>query len=134
MNQLRRAASRHATLLKNSGALAFAAASAAVLGFAYWWLAARCFSPDAMGKASALLSLMGFAGLLGDAGLGTLLAGEIIRNPKTQHGLIMAAILVALFLSVAVSGIGLWLLGLSFAASQGLTSDLASNARGLAAL
>jgi O-antigen/teichoic acid export membrane protein len=70
---------------------------------------------------------MGLVGLLGDAGLGTLLAGEIIRNPKTQHGLIMAAILVALFLSVAVSGIGLWLLGLSFAASQGLTSDLASN-------
>ena len=54
-----------ATLVVNSGALAIGAVSTAGLGFAYWWLAARLFPPEAIGKASAILSVIGLIGLLG---------------------------------------------------------------------
>src|SRR5579885_1396372 len=74
---------------------------AAVLGFAYWWLAARICPPEVVGLASAYLSLMGLVGLLGEAGLGTLLAGEIMRHPGRERALTVAAGCAA----VIVSGI-----------------------------
>lgn len=114
---------RHAELVKNSGAIAIGTGAAAALGFVYWWLAARSFSPEAIGKASALLSLMGLAGILGEAGLGTLLTGEIIRRPGCQRGLIAAAALAALVLSLGASGLGLLLLSLASGALGGVNSS-----------
>ncbi len=104
---------RHAALARNSGALAAGTVGTAALGFLYWWLAARCFSPAAIGKASALLSVMGLVGLVGEGGLGTLLTGEIIRRPRHQRGLISAAALTGLVLSVAAGGLGVIILGLT---------------------
>ena len=98
---------KHAVLFKNSGAIAIGSISAAVLGFVFWWLVARSFSPEVIGKASAFISLMAFIGLIGEGGLGTLLIGEIIRWPGREHGLISAAALVALSLSLAAGVIGL---------------------------
>jgi O-antigen/teichoic acid export membrane protein len=82
---------KSATLVTNSGALAIGTMTAAGLGFVYWWLAARMFPPEVIGNASALLSVMGFVGLLGEAGLGTLLTGEIVRHPGRGPGLVAAA-------------------------------------------
>ncbi|HEX5452579.1 MAG TPA: hypothetical protein VFX06_02205 [Stellaceae bacterium] len=114
ISQVRATSSQHAVLVKNSGALAIGTGATAVLGFVYWWLAAQYFPPAAIGRASALLSLMGFVGLLGDAGLGTLLAGEIIRRPGQEAGLISAAALTVLTLSLAAGGVGLVISDLTF--------------------
>jgi len=108
---LRQASLRHGALVKNSGAIAIGTGASAVLGFAYWWLAARSFSPEAIGKASALLSLMAFVGTLGEAGLGTLLTGEIVRQPERQRGLVAAAALAGLSMALVLGGVALLLLG-----------------------
>ncbi len=125
---MRLASARHATLVTNSGALAFGTGATAALGFLYWWLAARSFAPEVIGKASALLALMSLAGLVGEGGLGTLLTGEIIRRPGSQHGLIAAAALVGLLLSVGAGGLGLILVGLfTSGASGNVQSDAFSD-------
>lgn len=109
-SRLRSVAERHATLVKNSGALAIGTGATAVLGFVYWWLAARSFPPEVIGKASALLALMNLVGIVGEAGLGTLLTGEIVRRPDSHRGLIAAAALSATLLSFGAGAIGLLLL------------------------
>ncbi len=101
--RLLKAARKSAGLLRNSGALTIAAIVSACLGFCYWWLAARLFPPEAIGRASALLSVMGLLGLLGDAGLGTLLVGEICRSPGKVRGLVGAAAVVAFGLAVTLA-------------------------------
>ncbi|MDB5500860.1 MAG: polysaccharide biosynthesis protein [Tardiphaga sp.] len=101
--RLLKAARKSAALLRNSGALTVAAIVSACLGFCYWWLAARLFPPEAIGRASALLSVMGLLGLLGDAGLGTLLVGELCRSPGKVRGLVGAAAVIAFGLAVALA-------------------------------
>ncbi|MER8824341.1 hypothetical protein NKH70_32255 [Mesorhizobium sp. M0991] len=98
--RVRRALQKSATLVTNSGALAIGTIAAAGLGFVYWWLAARLFPPEVIGKASALLSVMGLVGLLGEAGLGTLLMGEIVQHPGKERGLVAAAACVGVALAV----------------------------------
>jgi O-antigen/teichoic acid export membrane protein len=102
-----RAYTKHSVLVKNSGALAIASVGTAILGFVYWWLAARLFPAEVIGKASAFISLMAFIGVIGDGGLGTLLTGETIRWPGRESGLISAAAVTALCLSLATGGVGL---------------------------
>ncbi|MER9228581.1 hypothetical protein NKI39_23665 [Mesorhizobium sp. M0664] len=87
----------------NSGALAIGTIAAAGLGFVYWWLAAQLFPPEVIGKASALLSVMGLVGLLGEGGLGTLLVGEIVRHPGRERGLVAAAACVGVALAVGLA-------------------------------
>ncbi len=99
-HRLRRAIQLNATLVTNSGALAIGTTATAGLGFIYWWLAARLFPPEVIGKASGLLSVMGLIGLLGEAGLGTLLMGEIVRHPGRQRGLVAAAVCAGAALAV----------------------------------
>ena len=118
---LRSFPSRHAVVLRNSAAISVGTVSSAVLGFAYWWVAARWFAPEAMGRASALLSLMGLIGLIGDAGLGTLMTGE--ASQARREGLISAAALVALCLSLSVGCIVLELLRLDSKPGHGMTSS-----------
>lgn len=91
----------HRMLVSNSGAIAAGTAVTAAFGFIYWWVAARSFAPEAVGRASALLSLMSLVGVFGESGLGTLLTGEIITRPGRERGLITAAALMAVSLSVA---------------------------------
>src|SRR5438477_453936 len=101
--RVRRALHKSATLVRNSGALASGTIATAGLGFVYWWLAARQFPPEVIGRATALLSVMGLISLLGEAGLGTLLIGEIVRHPGKQPGLVAAAASVAVALAVGVA-------------------------------
>lgn len=126
---------KSAALVVNSGALAIGTAATAVLGFAYWWLAARLFPPEAIGRASALLSVMGLVGLLGEAGLGTLLIGEIGRHRDRAPGLVGAAACVGaalalglaslyVFVAPLVSSTGLiggWIESIAFVLGCGLT-------------
>ncbi|QIJ73326.1 oligosaccharide flippase family protein [Methylobacterium sp. CLZ] len=91
---------RSTTLVKNSSALAVGTVVSAALGFGYWWLAARMFPPEAIGRASAILSVMSLIGLLGEAGLGTLLTGEIVRHRDRTEGLVAAACTAGVSLSL----------------------------------
>jgi O-antigen/teichoic acid export membrane protein len=101
--RVRSALQKSATLVMNSGALAIGTMASAFLGFVYWWLAARLFPPEVIGNASALLSVMGLVGLLGEAGLGTLLIGEIVRHPGKERGLVAAAASAAVVLAVGLA-------------------------------
>jgi len=94
---------KSATLFANSGALAVGTIATAALGFVYWWLAARSFPPEVIGRVSALLSVMGLVGLLGEAGLGTLLIGETVRHRARAPGLTAAAAAVGVVLAVVLA-------------------------------
>lgn len=103
ISRARRALQKSTTLVMNSGALAVGTVATAGLGFVYWWLAARLFPPDVIGIASAVLSVMGLLGMLGEAGLGTLLTGELVRHPGKEPGLVAAATFIGVTVSTGLA-------------------------------
>jgi len=82
------------SIVSNAGSLAGTTAVTALLGFVYWGIAARHFSPEAIAVASAALSAMLLLGTLASLGWGTLLIGELPRQPERQGALLTTAILV----------------------------------------
>lgn len=93
----------NAAVLKNAILLAMGSASAAALGFAYWWLAAMTFPPAAVGAQAALISVMAFIGLLGEAGFGTMLIGEVRGEGEKASPLIAAASLAGMAAALALA-------------------------------
>ncbi len=87
-------AKKNSVLLVNSVSLVGTTGVTSALGFAYWWLAARQFSPEAVGLASAAISGMMLLGSLGVLGLGTLLIGELPRQQGKEAALISATLIV----------------------------------------
>ncbi|NHC13458.1 lipopolysaccharide biosynthesis protein [Motilibacter deserti] len=79
-----------------------------VLGFVYWTVAARRFSVESVGLASAATSAMQLLGSVGMLGLGTLLIREMTRVALSRRRLLVRT---ALALSTAVS----FVLGLALA-------------------
>jgi O-antigen/teichoic acid export membrane protein len=108
IRQTRSLVAHNTAFFRNSSALAVGSIGAAALGFGYWWLAARTCTPEGVGRAAAYLSLMGLVGLLGEAGLGTLLAGEIMRHPGRERALTAAAGCAALVMSGIAGGVALF--------------------------
>jgi O-antigen/teichoic acid export membrane protein len=96
-------------MLLNSISMFGTAAVTALLGAAYWLVAARSFSETAVGIGSAAVSAMTLLGFLATVGLGTLLMGELPRLPEARRGLINAALAVSAGIG-AVLGIGFALL------------------------
>jgi O-antigen/teichoic acid export membrane protein len=82
-------------LLLNAASMIGTTVITAGLGFVYWWLAARQFSQEAVGFASALISAMSLLGTLGMVGMGTLLIGELPRQPEQRAPLVTTALVVA---------------------------------------
>src|SRR6266571_1554147 len=87
--------------MKTNGVMLFNAASfvgtfivKSGFGFAYWWIAARQFSPEAVGFASAAIAAMTLLGTFCMLGLGTLLIRELPRQPGQKVSLITAALLI----------------------------------------
>jgi O-antigen/teichoic acid export membrane protein len=97
---------RHHDLLGGAASLAATTGGASVLGFAYWALAARLFSQQAVGYGSAAVSAVTLLGTIGMLGLGTVLIGELPQR-RPRAGLLSAALLT--------SGVGSLLIGLGFA-------------------
>ena len=83
----------------NAGSLVGTTAVTSMLGLAYWWVAARWFPPQAVGLGSAAISAMTLLGTICIVGLGTLLVGELPRQPGKEGSLISAALII-------VGGIG----------------------------
>jgi O-antigen/teichoic acid export membrane protein len=81
-------------MLINAGSLVCTTLVTGVLGFAYWWVGARQFHPDALGLASAAISAMMLLGAICVLGLGTLLIGELPRQPGKEASLISTALLL----------------------------------------
>src|SRR5688572_26573364 len=98
--RIRRLANRD--LLMNAASMIGTTVITAGLGFVYWWLAARQFSQEAVGFASALISAMSLLGTLGMIGMGTLLIGELPRQPEHRATLITTALVVAGGVSAAL--------------------------------
>lgn len=96
------------------------------LGFPFWWLAARLFSPSAVGLASAVLAAMGLLGSIATFGLGAVLVREIPRSAGQERALIGKAIGVAGCLSAIAA------IAFAFMAS-GLDAELATLGRPLEA-
>ncbi len=95
-------------IVVNATGLVGTTAVTAGLGFIYWLVAARGFSPDAVGLASASVSAMTLLGYVGMLGFGTMLMGELPQQKGREGSLLTAAVLV--------SGLAGGVLGLLFAA------------------
>lgn len=83
------------SILRNALSLIGTTAATTLLGFAYWWLAAKGFSTGDVGSASAAISIMSLLGIAGMSGLGTLLMGEIGNYPGREVGFVMAALVLS---------------------------------------
>ncbi len=105
MASLRGAWQRNHELRRNAGSLFATNGLASLFGFAYWVIAAREFSPQAVGYGSATVSAMTLLGTIGMFGLGTMLLGELPRL-RGRGGLFTATLIV--------SGAGSLLLGFAF--------------------
>jgi O-antigen/teichoic acid export membrane protein len=93
-------------MLANAGSLVGSVAVTSLLGFPYWWLAARAFPAAEVGFAATAVSTMTLLGTFGMLGLGTLLTGELSRHGGGREAFIGSGIVVC-----ASAGI---LLGLGF--------------------
>lgn len=94
MNVLVQWVKTNSIMLINSGSLIGTSAVTSLLGFVYWWVAARQFPPEAVGVASASISAMTLLGGLCILGLGTLLITELPRQPGHKEELISTALIV----------------------------------------
>jgi O-antigen/teichoic acid export membrane protein len=99
----------NSVVLRNSAFISLGSASTAVLGFVYWWLAARSFPAAAVGVQSALISAMMFVAMLGEAGFGTMLVGEALGQGDRAAPMIAAAVLAGtgatLILAIPIGGL-----------------------------
>lgn len=94
----------NAIILSNASSLVGTTVVTSGLGFVYWWVAARHFTPEMVGLASAAISAMMLLGSIGALGLGTLLIGELPRRPRKAGSLIATSLLVA---GTASGGLGI---------------------------
>jgi O-antigen/teichoic acid export membrane protein len=91
---LYRWAKTNSVIFINAGSLIGTTVVTSLLGFAYWWIAARQFTPEAVGLGSATISAMTLLATACLLGLGTLLIGELPRQPGKEGPLISTALLV----------------------------------------
>jgi O-antigen/teichoic acid export membrane protein len=67
----------HVDLFLNAGSLMATTLITSLLGFAYWWVAARVAPAAAVGQASAAVSAMTLIGTIGMFGMGTMLISDL---------------------------------------------------------
>lgn len=128
----------HAALVGNAASMMSTTLVTSLLGVAFWWVAARYFSQEAVGIGSAAVSALTLLGFAGSLGMGTLLMGELPRREGNRRSLLDAAltvttltgaaagiafaVLVPLFSSELESLGDSWTSVLFFAVAVGLTS------------
>jgi O-antigen/teichoic acid export membrane protein len=78
-----------------------------VLGFAYWWVAARMAPIREVGAASAVISTMTLLGTVGMFGFGTMLIAEAARGRAKVGSLIATSLLVVTVLATVLAA-GCW--------------------------
>jgi O-antigen/teichoic acid export membrane protein len=113
----------HLDLFTNAGSLMATTALTSLLGFAYWWVAARTASPAAVGQASAAVSAMTLIGTIGMFGMGTMLISNLPRVTGRKWDLISTCLLVS---GTAATLGGLGYVALAHLAVPGLRDALGS--------
>jgi O-antigen/teichoic acid export membrane protein len=85
----------HVDLFLNAGSLMATTLITSAFGFAFWWVAARFASTQAVGQASAAVSAMTLIGTIGMFGMGTMLISDLssLKGPKWE--LISTCLVVA---------------------------------------
>ena len=86
---------RYRALLVNAASLIATTGLTSALGFAYWNIAARLFSQQAVGYGAGAVSVMTLLSSFGVFGLSTLLIGSLPGRTGNRSGLIWAAALAA---------------------------------------
>jgi O-antigen/teichoic acid export membrane protein len=94
-------------MLVNTVSLVGTTAVTSALGFVYWWVAVRQFSPAAVGLGSAEISAMTLLGTICMLGLGTMLISEMPHHKGKEISLIGAVL-------IPVGGVS-WAVGMLFA-------------------
>lgn len=84
---------RNKEIVGNAGTLIATAGVSALLGFAFWTVAAHLFSQAAVGYAAAATSAMTLLGTIGMFGLGTFLIAELPK--RAAHANLVAAAMLA---------------------------------------
>ncbi len=92
----------NSVMLLNTGSLIGTMLVTSGLGFAFWWLAARRFSTEAVGLASAATSAMMLLSTVCMLGLGTLLITELPRNRGQEGSWISFAVILVGGVSLVV--------------------------------
>ena len=82
---------RNQDLLRNAGSLAGTTGLTSLLGAVFWIIAAREFSPKAVGYGSAATSATVLLGVVGEFGLGTMLIGELPKR-RERGGLCLRVV------------------------------------------
>lgn len=114
------------TLLVNAGSLVGTTGVTSILGFVYWWFAARQNSLEVVGFASAAISAMTLLGTFSVLGLGTLLIGELPQQKGQEASLISAALILVGGVG-ACSGIGYAVIASRLSSDfQALGADISS--------
>lgn len=99
-------------LVADAGGLFGTSVITAVLGAAYWVIAARYLPPETIGVGGAAISALVLVARLGTMGLGTLLLGELAGHPGREWPLVLSALVTAGGISA--------LLGAGFVALAGI--------------
>lgn len=102
MEKIFRWIKKNSLLLLNAGSLVGATLVTSILGFIYWWIAARRFSPEVVGIGSASISIMTLLGTFCIVGVGTLLITELPRQPHKATPLISTSLLVVALVGACV--------------------------------
>jgi O-antigen/teichoic acid export membrane protein len=103
---------RNRDLLRNAGSLAATTGLTSIFGFVFTFIAAKSFTPNAVGWGNAAINAMQLFGTIGMFGLGTMLIGELPKRQPGRSGLFAA--------SLSTSAIGSAILGIVFAIIVGL--------------
>jgi len=93
VNKLLQLLKKNLNVLLNAGSIVGTTAVTSLLGFAYWAVATRLSSDDVSGLADTMISMMLLLGTMSMMGLGTLLTGELTRQPGKEWALINAAMI-----------------------------------------
>ncbi len=95
MGSVRKMLGGHTAILSNASALGGTTLVTSLLGFGFWWVAARLYSPSTVGYGSAAVSAATLLGTIAMLGLGTVLMGELARQRPGSGGLVSASLLAS---------------------------------------
>jgi O-antigen/teichoic acid export membrane protein len=89
-------------IVRTSGSLVAAVFVNSLLGFLFWWVAARAFTAEALGFAAGAVAAMGLLARLSAVGIGTLLMGELAGARTRPERLLVPGLLAAAAIAFAL--------------------------------
>jgi len=103
LRRVRQAVAQNTDVLSNSVSLVTTTAVTSMVGFVFWWAAARLYPVDSVGQASAAIAALSLLSTVGMFGLGTLLVGELPRRAHIAAHLTSAALLASALASAVLA-------------------------------